>query len=412
MTFKGDIKARVPGVLVPTALVASRDRFGGRTAGDCLAGDLILRGGRAVALAASDAQAQRLITPRFADPHVHLDKCHTADRLQAVGGDLDAAIAAQARDRNGWTAEDIRTRARTGLAELRAAGVGTVRSHVDWGASPDPGNVPMAWDILSDLASEAPDITLQRAALTSVDTMADPTYARGVAMRVARDGGVLGSFVFDQPDRAAGLANTFRAAEALGLALDFHVDEGLRSHLDGVEMIADAALETGFEGPVLIGHACSLMNLEGEDLARVVDKLALARISVAMLPFTNLYLQGRGPGTPDRRGLTRVHELRAAGVNVVLGADNVRDAFCPIGNHDPRQTLALAVTAAHLDPPLGRHLPMITTGAMTALGLAPRTVDGAAIGDLLSFDARSTTDLLAGGCLPQPLSVALSEHPA
>lgn len=410
MTFKTILQAQIPGVLIPSALVASPDAFGGCTIGDCLAGDLILRDGRAVALVDSDAPVQRLVTPRFADPHVHLDKTHTVDRLQAVGGDLDAAIAAQARDREGWTEHDIRNRAQRGLDELRVAGVGTVRSHVDWGKKPDAESAPIAWDILHDMASGCHDLTLQRAALTSIDAMADPAYARKVSQRVARDGGVLGSFVFDQKHRAAGIVNTFRAADTLGLALDFHVDEGLRRHLDGVEMIADAALETGFQGPILIGHACSLMNLEGDDLSRVIDKLARARISVAMLPYTNLYLQGRGPGTPDRRGLTRVHELRAGGVNVVLGADNVRDAFCPIGNHDPRQTLALAVTAAHLDPPLGRHLPMITTGAMAALGLAPRTVDGAAIGDLLSFDARSTTDLLAGGCLPQPLSVVLSEH--
>ncbi|MDJ0822175.1 MAG: amidohydrolase family protein, partial [Paracoccaceae bacterium] len=229
------------------------------------------------------------------------------------------------------------------------------------------------------------------------------------AERVARDGGVLGAFVFDQPNRDAGLANMFRAAEQWGLALDFHVDEGLAEGLDGVERIADAAFATGFEGPVLCGHVCSLANLPQQDVARIADKLAGARISVAMLPQTNLYLQGRRDGTPDRRGVTLVHELRAAGVNVTIGADNVRDAFCPIGRHDPLHVLGLSVLAAHLDPPFGDHLPLITTNARRALGLAPLTVDGAGFGDLLIVDATDTSDLLSGA-QPRPLSETLGAN--
>lgn len=167
------------------------------------------------------------------------------------------------------------------------------------------------------------------------------------------------------------------------------------------------ALETGFQGPVLCGHACSLMNFESSDVQRIADKLARAEISIAALPATNLYLQGRSDGTPDRRGITRIRELQDAGVNVVLGADNVRDAFCPLGSHNPLATLSLAALAAHLDPPFGSHLPMITTSARCALGLAPVTVDGAAIGDLQLFDAPSVTAILGNGSSPRPLTETL-----
>lgn len=400
--------ARLPGVLVPAALIAAADRFGGQLYSDCLAGDLVLREGRAVALEPATAQPSRLVLPKFTEPHVHLDKCHTIDRMQGIGGGLGDAIAAQAQDRRTWTAEDIRRRAGRGLQELLSAGCATVRTHVDWGISPDPAAAPLAWDILRELKEETPArVILQRAALTGADMMADISYARACARRVAQSGGVLGAFVLGQPERQAGILNTFRAAEEAGLALDFHVDEGLAPGLDGLEMIADAALETGFQGPVLCGHACSLMNHTDEDVQRIAEKLARAGISVAALPATNLYLQGRSAGTPDRRGLTRTHELQAAGVNVVLGTDNVRDAFCPLGSHDPLATLSLAALAAHLDPPFGSHLPMITTGARKALGLAPVTVDGAAIGDLQLFDALSVTDILGSRAAPQPLAEAL-----
>ena len=100
----------------------------------------------------------------------------------------------------------------------------------------------------------------------------------------------------------------FKAAEAHGLALDFHVDEGLADGLDGLGMIADLVIETGFEGPVLCGHCCSLMNVEGDALdvigsgigagpasdgvafeARIIASNAIAREAIAAatdLPLT------------------------------------------------------------------------------------------------------------------------------
>ena len=237
--------------------------------------------------------------------------------------------------------------------------------------------------------------------------MADRDTAEAIAQQLGPAGGVLGVFVLDHLGRREGIRNAFVVAEKYQLALDFHVDEGLAAGLDGLDIIADEAMRTGFQGPVLCGHACSLMNLEAEALKPLAEKLARAGIAVACLPSSNLYLQGRGGGTPDRRGLTRVRELLDAGVRVLVGTDNVRDAFCPLGRHDPLHSLALASLAAHLDPPYGQYLPLITTNAEQALGLAPTYVDGAAIGDLLLFDAATTPDLLAGGVAPSVVADAL-----
>lgn len=397
----------LPAVLVPRALLADADGFGGADAGDCLFGNLMIRNGRAVGLVSCKDAPERIILPRLTEPHVHLDKCHSIGRMQGVGGDLAAAIAAQKADKVNWTADDICTRAQRGLTELEHAGCGVVRTHIDWGTASDPNAKPLAWDLLGELAVDSP-LTVQRAALTGIDRMACPDFARLYAGHVSRDNGVLGAFVFDQPERDAGLINMFREADRLGLPLDFHMDEGLAPGLDGLERIADRALEIGFAGPILCGHACALANLSDAEVARVADKLARAGIAIAMLPQTNLYLQDRKDGTPDRRGITKIHELRAAGVTVTVGADNVRDAFCPIGRHDPLHVLGLSVLVAHLDPPLGDHLPLITTHAQTALGLAPHTVDGAAIADLIVFDAADSLELLSGA-RPRRLAEVMSE---
>ena len=88
----------------------------------------------------------------------------------------------------------------------------------------------------------------------------------------------------------------------------------------------------------------------------------------------------------------------------MIGTDNVRDAFCPVGRHDPVHSLSLAVLAGHLDPPFAQHLPAITTTARRAMGLPPLHVDGADVSDLLSFEVSSLSDLIAGTAAPLPLT--------
>ncbi len=399
----------LPNARVPVSMIARLDKFGGTRDQDCVHGDLLIRNGRAERLvpAGPTGGSPWVVLPKLTECHVHLDKCYTISRMSGVGGGLQAAMAAQAADRVHWTQSDIRSRAMRGLEELISSGCGSVRSHVDWGQDDSPNAPSLAWSVLGELARECSDrVILQLAPLTDAEQIADPAVADAIAREIASNGGALGVFVFDQADRRQGIRHAFEAADRHGLALDFHVDEGLDDGLDGLEIIADLAIETGFQGPVLCGHACHLMNLDPEALKKLTEKLLHANISVASLPATNLLLQGRAAGTPDRRGVTRIHELRAAGVPVVVGTDNVQDAFFPLGRHDPRQSLALAVLAAHLDPPFGSHFPMITTNARKALGLAPNHVDGAAIGDLIMFGAASTSDLLAGLSPPERISAA------
>lgn len=331
-----------------------------------------------------------MLLPRLVEAHCHLDKCHTLSRVGSVGGDLAAAIAAQAEVTEARDDADLQACALRGLEEARQAGCALVRSHVDWGEGADPSR---AWHLLTEMG--APDV--QWAALTGIDRMADEATARAIADHVAKAGGVLGSFVLDHDPEVirAGLANIFAQADRRGLMLDFHVDEGLGDH-NGLEAIADMALSTRYEGAILCGHAVSLMNRAPDAVARIAEKLARAGITVCALPTTNLYLQGRTDGTPDRRGLTRLRELAAAGVRVIVGSDNVGDAFCPVGQHDPMAALHLAVLSAHLDPPLGRWLPMVTTDAARALGADPVHVDGAHRRELLTSDARDTAQLVAG----------------
>ena len=378
-------------VLIPRALLRDPGTFGGVVEGDCLRGAPVLSGGRLAGLEPPGAaQATAMILPALAEAHCHLDKCHTIHRLGPVGGDLPAAIEAQYADKVNWTEDDLRARVARGLAEAVAAGCAALRTHVDWGDDPAP---PTSWHVMTELAQEA-TIDMQRAALIGVDQWADPDFASAAAAQIAQSEGVLGAFVRGHAEMQDGLRVVFAMAQRHDLMLDFHVDEGL-GEFNGLEAIADLALETRFDRPILCGHAVSLMDRAPQDFARIAGKLVQSGIAICALPTTNLYLQGRTDGTPDRRGITRLSELRAAGVPIVIGSDNVGDAFCPTGAHDPMAALDLGVMAAHLDPPLDQWLPAITTDARAAMGLEPLYVDHAPLSALRAVRVGATADLIA-----------------
>ena len=92
---------------------------------------------------------------------------------------------------------------------------------------------------------------------------------------------------------------------------------------------------------------------EDDERARTIETVARAGISVVSLPMCNMFLQDRPPGrTPRWRGVTALHELKAAGVNVMIASDNTRDPFYALrrsrharglarGRADPASRLSL-----------------------------------------------------------------------
>jgi cytosine deaminase len=140
----------------------------------------------------------------------------------------------------------------------------------------------------------------------------------------------------------------FDLAQRFDRDLDMHVDESDDGGIRTLEMVADEALRRGYLGRVCAGHVCSLAAAPHDYAERVIDKCVRAGISIAANPATNLVLQGRGDRGLIRRGLTRVGELRAAGVNVLFGQDCVKDGFYPFGRGSMLEVALISAHAAHL----------------------------------------------------------------
>lgn len=352
---------------------------------------ITLQGAKIAAVTPVAAPARATIIPLPVEPHVHLDKAFTAHRAPRREPGLFGAIAAMEADKRLWTADDLRARIHLGLAEAHAAGTRALRSHIDWAGAA----APLAWEVMAEAAADWADrLTLQRASLSVLDDFADPATARAIATRVAADGGVFGAFIYRHAEVEARLKLIFDLAEAHELPLDFHVDEGLDPEARALDVIIAETARRGFGGRVLCGHACSLSVLAPGDLARTAEAAADAGVAITIQPTANLYLQDQAPGRmPRLRGLAPAQELRAAGVQVMLGTDNVRDPFVPFGAFDPLETLRLAWIAGHLAPE--DWLDAITIAPARALGLATSRIAPGEPADFLILPAPTLSEALS-----------------
>lgn len=77
-----------------------------------------------------------LLLPAMAEPHAHVDKALTAERVPNPSGDLAGAIEAwvAAADAGLFTHDDMVDRIRSALDLLVSNGVTAVRSHINCGA--------------------------------------------------------------------------------------------------------------------------------------------------------------------------------------------------------------------------------------------------------------------------------------
>ena len=381
-------------MILPGVLLAD-----GRTA------DVTVEDGRITAVTPAAEARGYLLLPAPVEPHAHLDKAYTADRVPNPAGDLAGAIAAWMAHRPALTHADIVERATRALCAARAAGAAAVRTHVD--VDTDIGLLAVSAlaeartvapvesvDPVGPVGSVSPVGPVQIVAMVGTPVTGSAGAANRALLADALDAGadVVGGAPLFDPDPAGAVAVYLAAAERAGRPVDLHIDETTEPAAPTLDLLA--RLAAGFPQPVVASHCVSLGSLPPDHAARVADRVAAAGIVVVCLPQTNLYLQGR-----DRpaRGLTALRTLRAAGVTVAAGGDNTQDPFNPLGRGDPLETAALLVVAGHETPE--RAYEAVSAGARAAMGLSPVEIVPGAPADLLAVRAGSVREALAT-CTP------------
>lgn len=386
------LNARVPLAVCDGIAVRDADAASGLATAD-----LFIRDGRLAAR--PDTQdgvlidaAGTLVLPGFVDMHVHLDKAYTVHRTGLPEGGLLDAVRLSIADAPNRTEDDLRARMRRSLQRAYANGTVALRTHLD---TPEMPRESPAWRVFAALREEFADrLTLQAVALMALERVDAPDFSERCA-DLSRLGGVLGMFVPPVMASAERLGRLFEMAGKHDLDVDFHVDETLDVRADGLAMIAEAVLETGFSRGVVVGHCCSLSAQPHDTAAATLDRVARAGLHVVALPATNLFLQDRGAGrTPRLRGLTLVKEMRARGIPVSFASDNVCDPFFPYGDFDMFEIMRETVRLAHLEAEIGAWADAFALRPAETLGLAAhgRLAPGQPA-DFVQFAAKDWIDL-------------------
>jgi len=330
----------------------------------------------------------RVAIPGLVDAHQHLDKTHLFPAVQNASGTHAEAIAAVRRHYATCGVDEIKARAREGLALAIAAGTTALRSHADTGGPAGLKGVEALLDLRSECRGRIRLQVVAHAATLPDGTFAEADLAEAARMGVDAVGGT--PWLAPPPGRVAYIEKLFRIALDAGLPLDLHVDESDDPADLTLPSIARETRRAGLSGRVVAGHCCSLAALPDAAAAEVIAAVRDAGVHVVTLPQVNLFLQGRADRQPVRRGITRVKELLAAGVNVAAASDNIRDPFYPFGDGDLLRLAALTCSVAHLPGPAGiaTALAMVTEAPARAIGLGTYGLRPGARADLVVLDLR------------------------
>jgi cytosine deaminase len=309
----------------------------------------------AQATEAIDAQGY-LLSPPFVDPHFHMDATlsYGLPRVNESGTLLEG-IALWGELKPSLTADAIIERALTYCDWAVAKGLLAIRSHVD---TSDPSMLPVE-ALLEVKKRVASYIDLQLVAFPQDGVLRNAGGgARGAPggldnLKRALDMGVdvVGGIPHFERTMAQGAESVKLLCELAaerGLMVDMHCDESDDPLSRHIETLAFETQRLGLQGRVTGSHCTSMHSMDNYYVSKLIPLIAEAGVSVIANPLINITLQGRHDTYPKRRGMTRVPELMAVGVNVAFGHDCVMDPWYSLGSADMLEVAHMGLHVAQM----------------------------------------------------------------
>lgn len=341
--------------------------------------------------------AGHLLLASAVEPHAHLDKAFLAERIENPTGDLMGAIQAMQASRHLLDVPDIIERAERAARLMASNGYGAVRTHADTTEEHGLRSIEALLEVKGRVAGV---IEMQIVALCGWPVTGAAGAANRTLLREALEAGadLVGGCPHLEGEASQAATDFYlELAAEFGVPVDLHTDETLDPSACGLSELARAVL-AGFPHPATASHCVSLGQLPPSEQRAVADLVAEAGVNVIALPHTNLFLQGRGT-SPMPRGLTAVATLRAAGVNVAAGADNLQDPFNPVGRACPFETAGLMIMSAHDLPSVAWSA--VTEASRRTLGLPDHCIAEGLPADLVAVRANTLREAIATGPMPR-----------
>ena len=285
----------------------------------------------------------KLLLPPFIESHVHLDTCLTAgDPVWNMSGTLFEGIECWSKRKEKLSREDIRERVNRVVRMYAANGIQFIRTHVD---ITDPTLTAMK--AMIELREELKDyMEIQIVAFPQEGILSYPNGKQLLidAVDMGADAvGAIPHFEFTREYSVESLDFALKLAAEKGKLVDVHCDEIDDGASRGLETVAARALELGLKDRVTASHTTAMHSYNNAYFLRLVRLLKMSGINFVSNPLVNTHLQGRMDTYPKRRGVTRVKELLAEGINVSFGHDDIRDPWYPMGNGSLRDVVFLGL---------------------------------------------------------------------
>jgi len=366
--------------------------------------DIGVKGGRIVDVSPSlEAEATDeydasgyLVTAPFVDSHFHMDSALTRGRPRNnESGTLLEGIALWGELKPVLDTADIKARAHELCHWAIAKGNLAIRSHVD---ICDP--TLLAVDALLEVVEEVkPYLDLQLVAFPQDGFLRDPKAKEHLLRALDKGVHVVGGiphFERSMADGSQSISELCKIAADRGLMVDMHCDESDDPLSRHVEILAQETTRFGLQGRVTGSHLTSMHSMDNYYVSKLIPLMMEADLQVVANPLINITLQARHDTYPKRRGMTRVKELAAAGLNVAFGHDCVMDPWYSMGSHD---MLEVAAMGLHVGQMTGQSEMQEMFRAVTSNGAKVLQIDGygtdvGCYADLVVLQARDEIEAL------------------
>ena len=366
--------------------------------------DIAIRGDKIAEVAphiAAEAREEidakgRLVTPPFIDPHFHMDATLSLGlpRMNRSGTLLEG-IALWGELRPTLTVDALVDRALRYCDLAVTQGLLAVRTHVD---TSDPRLVTVE-AMLEVKRRVAPYLDLQVVAFPqdgyyrAKDGVASLTRALDMGADIV---GGIPHFERTMEEGRTSVEALCRLAADRGLPVDLHCDESDDPLSRHVETLAAQTVRFGLQGRVTGSHLTSMHSMDNYYVSKLIPLMVEAQMNVVPNPLINIMLQGRHDTYPKRRGMTRVRELMAAGLNVSFGHDCVMDPWYAMGSGDMLEVGHMAIHVAQMGSLEEKSaiFQALTTNSARTMGLQGYGLDKGYNADLVVLQARDPAEAL------------------
>ena len=337
-----------------------------------------------------------LLSPHFVDPHFHVDATlsYGLPRVNESGTLLEG-IAVWGELKPTLTADAIIERALTYCDWAVAKGLLAIRSHVD---TSDPSL--LAVDALLEVKKQvAPYIDLQLVAFPQDGVLRTQGGVENLKRALDKGVDVVGGiphFERTMLDGAASVKLLCEIAAERGLLTDMHCDESDDPLSRHIETLAFETQRLGLQGRVNGSHCTSMHSMDNYYVSKLIPLIAESQVSIIANPLINITLQGRHDSYPKRRGMTRVPELMAAGVNVAFGHDCVMDPWYGMGSGDMLEVAHMGLHVAQMTSQKGIRacFDAVTTNAAKVMHLQGYGLEVGCDASFVLLQARDTIEAI------------------